>query len=211
MQLLITQIKRLLVLTLLCLPTLSIAQDLFRNGKGKTIKSQRTGLWEFFHDNGELSAKGIYINGLKDGKWDMYYENGNLKFVGYYRNGFLIGDFKEYYPDGQPKEKLADQQSVEIEPLPPGGSLNAFKNWIAKSYIIPPKAKKAKVNGTIIASFVVERNGNIEQVHIVGDLGYGTGEELERVLLLSEKWQPGIVNGKSVRVQYQIPLKISIP
>jgi hypothetical protein len=201
--------QRIIFLAILCLLSVKInAQDYFRNGKGKTVKSKRTGLWHFFYDDGKLSAKGAYKAGLKDGYWEMYYENGNLKLTGVYYNGLVSGDFKEYYPDGKPKEPALEYQNVSIEPQPPGGSLEAFENWVAATYILPQKAYKAKVDGTVIATFVIEKNGSIDNINIIGDLGYGTGEELERVLVLSEKWKPGIHNGRAIRVQYRIPLKI---
>ncbi|WP_158624884.1 energy transducer TonB [Gynurincola endophyticus] len=184
------------------------AQDYFRNGKGKTAKSKRTGLWHFYYDNGQLSAKGMYKNGLKDGNWEMYYENGQLKLSGIYQNGLVRGNFKEYYPGGEPKEPALESVNVSVEPLPPGGSFDAFKNWVAANYNLPEKAYKAKVDGTVLATFVVEKDGSVDHINIIGDVGYGTGEELERVLMLSEKWKPGIHNGKTVRVKFRIPLKI---
>ena len=42
-------------------------------------------------------------------------------------------------------------------------------------------------------------------------LGGGTDEEAVRVLKLSRRWNPGMQNGKPVRVHYNIPIKFTKP
>jgi uncharacterized protein len=68
-------------------------QGLFENG----IKE---GLWNYYHDNGQLYSKGNYKNGNQDGYWVHYHENGQLNSKGDFKNGELEGSYITYYDSG---------------------------------------------------------------------------------------------------------------
>jgi hypothetical protein len=55
---------------------------------------------------------------------------------------------------------------------------------------------------------MVEKDGSLSEFEIVKDLGFGTADEVIRVLKLSPKWIPGSENGKAVRVEYRMPITI---
>lgn len=95
--------------------------------------------------------------------------------------------------------------AVEVSPVPLGG-MEAFIRSIADNYIYPKEAKDADVKGRLIVTFIVEPDGQLSNIKMVRDVGYGTGEEAIRVLENSPKWQPGIQDGKAVRVQYTLPI-----
>ena len=74
----------------------------------------------------------------------------------------------------------------------------------------PDQAKKDSIQGRAVISFVIEKDGRITDAEIIRDLGGGCGAEALRVINLmnsmSEKWIPGKQGGKSVAVQYNIPI-----
>ncbi|NGM89774.1 energy transducer TonB, partial [Parapusillimonas sp. SGNA-6] len=92
-------------------------------------------------------------------------------------------------------------ESVEINPSPKKG-MDAFRKWIADNYQYPSGAIDAGVKGTITVSFVVERNGELTDIKVLKDLSYGTGQAAINLLKKAEKWNPGIQNGRPVRVAY---------
>lgn len=98
-------------------------------------------------------------------------------------------------------------ESVHISPTYPGG-MNEFRKFVAKNYNLPNLEKDLK--GKVLVQFVVEEDGSLSDIKTVRDLGYGTGEEAIRVLKLSEKWKPGILDGKPVRVRYTLPIDLNI-
>lgn len=91
----------------------------------------------------------------------------------------------------------------------PGG-MTAFMDFLTRNMRYPSEMRKNNIHGTEFITFVVEKDGSLSDIKPVRDLGYGAAEESERVLTLSPKWQPGIQNGKLVRVQYTIPLKFNL-
>lgn len=112
-------------------------------------------------------------------------------------------------------ENVADDEDVlfqktEIDPQPPGG-MKAFMEFVAKNYDYPQEAIEAGVNGKVLVSFVVEKDGSLSDLKIVQDeLGHGTAEAAINVLKKSEKWSPGIQNGRKVRVAYTLPIRMNL-
>lgn len=100
-------------------------------------------------------------------------------------------------------------ESVEINPDPPGG-MAAFRKWIADNYQYPQGAIDAGVKGTISVSFVVEKDGSLTDIKVLRDLSYGTGQAAENLLKRARKWNPGIQNGRPVRVAYTLPIKLDL-
>ena len=55
---------------------------------------------KYFHNNGNLRAKGSYIKGKKSGEWLTYYNNGNMRSEEVYREGKKSGVWAFYYRSG---------------------------------------------------------------------------------------------------------------
>lgn len=92
---------------------------------------------------------------------------------------------------------------IDVLPDYPGG-IEIFYDIFRNEFKIPKELKKS--TGTIKMSFVIEKNGNLDEVKIIDDLGFGTGEEAIRVLKKSIKWNPGEIQGKKVRTYYNLPI-----
>ncbi len=93
---------------------------------------------------------------------------------------------------------------VEVIPEFPGGP-EKMKTFIKNNFIQP---KEPSLNGYIITSFIVEIDGSLSDIKILKDPGFGTNQELIRVMGLFPKWKPAQQNGKKVRCSYLINLKI---
>jgi len=113
--------------------------------------------------------------------------------------------------DAEVTETSSDQifQSVEVQPQPPGG-MKAFMEWVGKNYDYPQAAIEAGVNGQVQVSFVVERDGSLTDIKVVRDLKYGTGDAAVKLLQRAAKWQPGVQNGRPVRVAYTLPIRLNL-
>ncbi|TDS12460.1 energy transducer TonB [Sphingobacterium paludis] len=98
--------------------------------------------------------------------------------------------------------------AVEVMPEPPGG-MKAFVQWVGKHYVYPDAALQQGIKGSVLVSFVVERDGSLTDIKVLRDLGFGTGQEAVRILKSAKKWSPGIQNGRQVRVQYTLPITLS--
>lgn len=97
-----------------------------------------------------------------------------------------------------------------LDKLPefPGG-MKKFYTYVGQNFEKP----ELEVSKTmkIFVSFVIEKDGSMTDIKVVKDPGYGLGLEAIRVLKsLKTKWSPGILNGKSVRTSYNLPIVVEV-
>ena len=110
------------------------------------------------------------------------------------------------------QKQLNDQPvftAVEQIPTFPGGD-EAFTKFLAINTKYPKAARDAGLQGRVIASFIIEKDGSLSNIKIVRGVGMGIDEEAERVLRLSPNWKPGLQNGHTVRVQYAVPISFAL-
>lgn len=98
---------------------------------------------------------------------------------------------------------------VETTPAYPGGQ-EALMSMVKDNLVYPIEAKEMGVEGTVYASFIIEKDGSVSNLIILKGIGRGCDEEVLRVLKLMKKWEPGKQNGKTVRVQFNFPVKFSL-
>lgn len=99
--------------------------------------------------------------------------------------------------------------SVEEMPEFPGGE-QALYVFLDKNIRYPKFAKDNKIQGNVFVQFVVEKDGTITNPKVLRDIGGGCGEEASRLLSIMPKWKPGKLRGKTVRVQYKLPISFRL-
>jgi protein TonB len=114
--------------------------------------------------------------------------------------------------------KVAEEESAEevqifmvVESMPeyPGGEA-ALYAFLAENIKYPQMAKESGIQGRVFVTFVVERDGRVTDVRVLRGIGGGCDEEAIRVVQSMPKWTPGKQRGKSVRVQYNLPVKFTL-
>jgi periplasmic protein TonB len=98
---------------------------------------------------------------------------------------------------------------VESMPEYPGGEAALYK-FLADNIKYPQMAKESGIQGRVFVTFVVERDGRVTDVRVLRGIGGGCDEEAIRVVQSMPKWTPGKQRGKSVRVQYNLPVKFTL-
>ncbi len=98
---------------------------------------------------------------------------------------------------------------VEQMPEYPGG-MQALFEYLSQNLKYPEDAKEQKIEGRVIAIFVVETDGSISNVEVVKPVFPSLDAEAVRVLSAMPKWTPGMQSGKVVRVKYTVPINFSL-
>lgn len=111
--------------------------------------------------------------------------------------------------EDKPQKEAAPFKIVEQMPTYAEGEAAMFE-FIYANIQYPPIAKDNWIQGTVYATFVVEKDGSISNVKIVRDIGGGCGEEAARVIKLMPNWLPGRQRGRPVRVQFTLPVKFML-
>lgn len=106
-------------------------------------------------------------------------------------------------PQNENPDELVDFSSTM--PEYPGGE-EALIAFLRDNMKYPTQARNSNVEGRVVVGFIVNRDGNIENIQIKRGLGYGCDEEARRVIGMMPKWSPGDNNGKKVSVIYELPI-----
>ena len=94
---------------------------------------------------------------------------------------------------------------AEQMPMFPGGDRKLME-YLASSIQYPPECKESCIQGRVIVTFVVERDGSISQAKVAKSLDPLLDAEALRVVNAMPKWIPGRQNGVTVAVKYTIPI-----
>lgn len=113
---------------------------------------------------------------------------------------------KEVIADEKPKEEETKVFDV-VEQMPqfPGGQQALFE-YLSKNIKYPVIAEENGVQGRVIVTFVVERDGSITDVKVVKSVDPSLDKEAQRVIKSMPHWIPGKQNGSAVRVKYTVPV-----
>ena len=95
------------------------------------------------------------------------------------------------------------------QPEFPGGVAN-FAEYLKRSVKYPQEARKNKIQGKVLVSFIVDTDGSLTDVAIVKGLGNGLDEEALRVISGCPRWHPGYRGNVPVRVQYNMNINFSL-
>lgn len=94
---------------------------------------------------------------------------------------------------------------TERMPSFPGGDA-ALMKYLASHVKYPKDAEENGIQGRVICTFVVERDGSITGVRIVKSAQFLLDREAVRVLKNMPVWIPGTYKGMPVRVKYTVPV-----
>lgn len=122
----------------------------------------------------------------------------------------------EEAPAGQQPTPSASEDDTpflvaEEMPLFQGKDLNTFRTWVQSQIRYPAEALKRGIEGRVVLSFIVERDGSVSTIELLQSPDRILSEEARRVVSSSPKWTPGRQNGRLVRVRYMLPVDFSIP
>lgn len=89
-------------------------------------------------------------------------------------------------------------------------SMNKMLVFLYSNISYPPIARENGVEGTVVVSMIVEKDGRITNTKILRDIGAQCGSESLRVVRMMQeqdiRWIPGQMYGKPVRVQMNLPV-----
>ena len=100
---------------------------------------------------------------------------------------------------------------AETMPLFEGGDLLKFRQWLQTQVRYPAEALKKQIEGRVVCSFVVERDGSVSNIMTLQSPDRLLTNEVRRVLANSPRWTPGMQKGKTVRVKYIVPVDFRLP
>ena len=96
-------------------------------------------------------------------------------------------------------------EAVEEKPEYPGG-MGELSKLLSSNLKYPLTSQENGVQGEVLVQFVVDKEGNIEEVTVFKGVDPYLDAEALRVIKMMPKWKPGKHEGKEVNVKCTIPV-----
>ena len=113
------------------------------------------------------------------------------------------------YTSSEPDDYLNEE-----EPLTAAEKMPSFKGnineWLSQHLFYPTVAAENGIQGTVIVSFVVGKDGSISRAHVVRSVDPSLDREALRVVNSMPKWNPGLDNGEPVAVWFTYPVRFRL-
>ncbi len=98
---------------------------------------------------------------------------------------------------------------VDKAPVYPGGE-DSLRVFVARSVVYPDDAKKEKISGKVYVSFVVDEKGKVINARIARGVSPSLDKEALRVVNSMATWAPGEEDGKTVKVEFTMPIAFKL-
>lgn len=168
----------------------------------------------------------IRVNGSKkgtvtdrNGEFSLKAKKGDrieVMYVGYASGTIVINDPQTKYDlrlqkDGSDASNTNDKAFDVVEQMPefPGGQI-AMLDFLSKNIRYPEAAHKAGIQGRVVATFVVEKDGSISNAKVMRSIDPLLDAEALRVINSMPNWIPGKQDGKPVAVKYTVPVSFKL-
>ena len=173
---------------------------------GKPMVIDRSGPYEAYDERDRLYQKGYLTQGKRTGIWKAFYKSGELRYEERYDDsGQLINGL---FTDEQNQQH--SYTKVEERAQFPGGDKSWYR-YLKKNLRYPRAATDAGIEGKVFLSFIVDKDGSVEDIKIIRGIGGGCDEESRRVLIESPKWEPAQQRGVPVKSRMQIQMEFKLP
>ena len=98
---------------------------------------------------------------------------------------------------------------TETLPQFPGGQ-GVLMKYLAANIKYPASAVKAKKQGRVIVTFIIQKDGSVAKARIAKSVDPELDAEALRIVKAMPNWTPGTQDGKPVNVKYIIPVNFSL-
>lgn len=109
----------------------------------------------------------------------------------------------------QPVNRNSVYDVVEQMPSFPGG-ISGLKTYLNQNTRYPAVAQENCVQGRVVVSFVVEKDGHISDVTVLRSVDPSLDKEAVRVIRNMPRWTPGKQGGEPVKVRYNVPVSFRL-
>ena len=83
-------------------------------------------------------------------------------------------------------------------------------HWVYKYLKYPASAIRENVQGQVLVSFIIEKDGSVTNVEVEHGIDDRLDDEAVRVIAVSPKWIPGRIRGEKVRTRIVIPVEFRL-
>ena len=159
-----------------------------------------------YHSDGYIDSTGTLVNGLANGDWFFFNDTGKFVLQKQYVRGELVltrDILKEekQNKDDKPAKIYDDEKESEFK-----GGIAKWQRYLLKNMKYPERAYNMKKDGMVVVQFVVNKDGDTEEIDIFHSVEYSLDKEAMRIIRKSPKWIPAYQNGRIVNSYKRQPV-----
>jgi protein TonB len=127
--------------------------------------------------------------------------------------GPAIGDVLPTLPLGPsgPKGEEGNNEEFSIGDIEKMPEFNGdLYEYLGNELKYPSAALANNIEGKVMVSFVINKNGEISDIEILKKIGFGFDEEAVRVIKNMPKWSAGEQNNRKVNVKMVLPIVFEV-
>lgn len=168
---------------------------------GKATVVDGNGIFTVYTDDfKDIAEQGALKGGKRDGIWKGHDQAMGLTFEEKYADGVLISGISI-------RDEITTTYTTNRNtPAKFTGGDAAFSRFLAKQIRYPAADRERRIQGTVVLSFYVEKDGSLSNMRVVLSVSPTLDAESLRVLKMSPKWQPATKFGLPVKVAYNVPI-----
>lgn len=87
----------------------------------------------------------------------------------------------------------------------PGGDM-ACKKWMQEHIKYPEGCRSDSIQGRVVVSFIVERDGSLDSIKVVRSPDPALSEEAIRLVSEMPRWKPARYYNKTIRSRFFLPV-----
>lgn len=167
------------------------------NGAKGIIDTTGTVILEFKYDEIDHFDSDTQYLVKYHGKW-VSYKNGQYNYN--------IEDIIFLWPDTMPHFPGCNRKKLKYDEYE-SCSIEKIFSYIFNYMRYPVTARNKGIQGQVIVSFVISKEGEVQNPKILRGLGGGCDEEVLRVINSMPNWIPGVQDGIAVNTQFNLPVK----
>uniref|UniRef100_A0AB33IRP7 TonB C-terminal domain-containing protein n=1 Tax=Prevotella sp. GTC17253 TaxID=3236793 RepID=A0AB33IRP7_9BACT len=180
---------------------------------------------------GEVEASSVLgpaLSGEHSAVFEVFYNNGADSFLSDIPYEVLRGAMKRRVKkmmkvdvrpavavgnldfDAEKDDSLTICKQVDVRPIYKNGNAE-LADYLAHHFAIPELAKVEGMRSRVVARFVVERDGSLSHLSIVSPSSPSVDRAFVESLRQMYGWKPGQKDGKTVRTEYVLSMKLVTP
>lgn len=182
------------------------------SSSGKYVNDEKSEVWKYF-DGNQLTEEVTYVNGMRDGRFVEYDSLGGISNEGLYKADTLFQSSTVRLEGPKLVEKLPflkECNTIEDEKKQKECSDRALLTYIYKNIKYPLDAREYGIEGTVVVTFVIEKDGKMAEFEIPNGLCQSIKNECMRIAKSLPPWEAGRQDGEKVKVQFNLPIKYKL-
>lgn len=180
--------------------------------KGSYKNGEKQGTWKYFRKNGSLRFEKTFADGKQHGPARQYNEEGLLIKEDLYEEGNRVSastDSIREIPQTMPRYPGCENPNETEEEKNECSGKNMLTDLYSKMRY-PFSAREHGYYGRALIQFVVNKDGEIEEVEVINGICEDIKKEVFNLVSSMPRWIPGTQDGKPVKVSYTLPIQFRL-